>query len=80
KPENYDIHHATNDQPHQHSPQTTRQDQSTKPPKSVAQADEELRQKLDEMSSDGGVSALELEDGKPVTMKRSVRNNMFRYI
>ncbi|KAK2812952.1 hypothetical protein FQN50_000973 [Emmonsiellopsis sp. PD_5] len=80
KPENDSIHHATNEQPHQHSPQTTRQDQSTESPKSIAQADEELHKKLDEMSSDGGVSALELEDGKPVTMKRSVKNNLFRYI
>ncbi|PGH34239.1 hypothetical protein GX50_02916 [[Emmonsia] crescens] len=48
--------------------------------KTVALADEELREKLDEMMGEGGVSALELEDGKPVAMKRSVKNNMFRLI
>ncbi|KAL4990903.1 hypothetical protein BDW68DRAFT_153599 [Aspergillus falconensis] len=48
--------------------------------KTVAQADEELRQRLEEMSGEGGAAGLEYEDGKPQTMKRSVRNNMFRYI
>ncbi|KAL4909325.1 hypothetical protein BDW74DRAFT_80163 [Aspergillus multicolor] len=48
--------------------------------KTVAQADEELRQRLEEMSGEGGAAGLEYEDGKPHTMKRSVRNNMFRYI
>jgi hypothetical protein len=32
------------------------------------------------MSGEGGASGIEYEDGKPSTMKRSVRNNMFRYI
>lgn len=35
---------------------------------------------MEQMSGGGGEAGLELEDGKPVTMKRSVRNNMFRYI
>lgn len=48
--------------------------------KSVAQADEELREKLEQMSGEGGAAGIEYEDGKPNTMKRSVRNNMFRYI
>ena len=48
--------------------------------KSVAQADEELREKLEQMSGEGGASGIEYEDGRPNTMKRSVRNNMFRYI
>ncbi|THC90545.1 hypothetical protein EYZ11_009986 [Aspergillus tanneri] len=48
--------------------------------KTVAQADEELRELLEQMSGGGGASGVEYEDGKPNTMKRSVRNNMFRYI
>ncbi|KAF5861991.1 hypothetical protein ETB97_012226 [Aspergillus alliaceus] len=48
--------------------------------KTVSQADEELRQKLEQMSGEGGAAGIEYEDGKPSTMKRSVRNNMFRYI
>ena len=48
--------------------------------KSMAQADEELRQKLEGISGEGGEAGLELENGQPVSMKRSVKNNMFRYI
>jgi hypothetical protein len=48
--------------------------------KTVSQADEELREKLEQMSGGGGASGIEYEDGKPSAMKRSVRNNMFRYI
>lgn len=32
------------------------------------------------LAGDGGDAGLELEDGKAVSMKRSVRDNMFRYI
>lgn len=32
------------------------------------------------MSGDGGEAGLELEDGRPVAMKRGVRENMFRVI
>nr|POE72298.1 hypothetical protein CFP56_12174 [Quercus suber] len=53
----------------------------TRPPaKTVAQADEELRQKMSGLSGDGGDSGVEYEDGKPVSMKRSVKNNMFSAI
>lgn len=45
--------------------------------KSVLQQDEELRQKLNAANGDAGV---EYEDGQPASMKRSVKNNMFRYI
>lgn len=55
------------------------QQQQTKA-KSVGQSDEELREKLERMSGEGGASGIEYEDGQPNTMKRSVRNNMFRYI
>ncbi|PYH86039.1 hypothetical protein BO82DRAFT_350824 [Aspergillus uvarum CBS 121591] len=48
--------------------------------KSVSQADQELRERLEQMSGGGGASGIEYEDGKPTAMKRSVRNNMFRYI
>lgn len=45
--------------------------------KSVLQQDEELRQRLNAANGDAGV---EYEDGQPASMKRSVKNNMFRYI
>ncbi|KAI9854804.1 MAG: hypothetical protein M1824_006559 [Vezdaea acicularis] len=48
--------------------------------KSLAELDDELRAKLEERSGDGGSAGLELEDGNPVSMKRGVKNNMFRYI
>ena len=48
--------------------------------KTVAQSDQELFEKLESMSGGGGDAALELENGKPVTMKRGVRKNMFRLI
>ncbi|KAK4126759.1 hypothetical protein N657DRAFT_610784 [Parathielavia appendiculata] len=48
--------------------------------KTQTQIDEELRQKMEGISGDGGESGVEYENGKPVTMKRSVRENMFRYI
>lgn len=32
------------------------------------------------LSGDGGEAGIEYENGEPVAMKRSVRNNMFRYI
>lgn len=47
---------------------------------SLAEADEELRRMLEEISGEGGASGVETEDGKPTSMKRAVRNNMFRYI
>ncbi|KAI0448200.1 hypothetical protein F4803DRAFT_497036 [Xylaria telfairii] len=48
--------------------------------KTMAQLDEELRQKMWGIAGDGGEAGVEYEDGKPVAMKRSVKNNMFRYI
>ncbi|KAJ6036697.1 hypothetical protein N7540_000976 [Penicillium herquei] len=44
------------------------------------QADAELRERLEQISGDGGAAGIEYEDGKPTAMKRSVRNNMFRLI
>jgi hypothetical protein len=48
--------------------------------KTVAQADAELRERLERMSGDGGAAGIEYEDGKPSAMKRGVRNKMFRLI
>jgi hypothetical protein len=42
--------------------------------------DRELMEKMSGLAGDGGAAAVEYEDGQPVAMKRSVRNNMFRYI
>lgn len=46
----------------------------------MAEQDEELRRKLEGISGDGGEAGLELENGQPVAMKRSVKENMFRLI
>lgn len=48
--------------------------------KTMAELDEELRMKLEGRSGDGGADGIELEGGKPVAMKRGVRENMFRLI
>jgi hypothetical protein len=48
--------------------------------KTQAELDLELQAKLRGLSGDGGDAGVEYEDGKPVSMKRSVKNNMFRYI
>ena len=48
--------------------------------KTMAQLDEELRLKMAGLAGDGGDAGVEFEDGQPVSMKRSVKNNMFRYI
>ncbi|KAF2204844.1 hypothetical protein GQ43DRAFT_428598 [Delitschia confertaspora ATCC 74209] len=57
---------------------------STKNPpvhkKTQAELDKELELKMQGLAGDGGEAGVELEDGQPVAMKRSVRNNMFRYI
>lgn len=51
-----------------------------KPRKTMAELDEELRNKMSGLAGDGGEAGVEYEDGQPVAMKRSVKNNMFRYI
>ncbi|KAK7927623.1 hypothetical protein PG985_004621 [Apiospora marii] len=48
--------------------------------KTIAELDEELMQKMSGIAGDGGSAGVEYEDGQPVAMKRSVKNNMFRYI
>ncbi|KAI5264829.1 hypothetical protein E4T47_08661 [Aureobasidium subglaciale] len=56
------------------------QSEPPKKRKTQAELDNELRQKMAGMSGDGGDAGVEYEDGVPVSMKRSVKNNMFRYI
>ena len=46
----------------------------------VAEQDELLRRKMAGIEGDGGEAGVEYENGVPVAMKRSVKNNMFRYI
>ncbi|KAI0381393.1 hypothetical protein F5Y04DRAFT_255374 [Hypomontagnella monticulosa] len=48
--------------------------------KTMAELDAELQQKMSGLSGDGGEAGVEYENGKPVAMKRSVKENMFRYI
>lgn len=59
---------------------TSQQNDTPKRKKTIAELDEELKQKMSGLAGDGGEAGVELEDGQPVSMKRSVRNNMFRYI
>ncbi|KAL8712940.1 MAG: hypothetical protein Q9220_002798 [cf. Caloplaca sp. 1 TL-2023] len=53
---------------------------SSEKKKTVAELDEEIRMKMEGRSGEGGEAGLELEDGRPAAMKRSVKNNMFRLI
>ncbi|KAK5044414.1 hypothetical protein LTR84_011286 [Exophiala bonariae] len=55
-------------------------DKTPKKPKTVAELDQEMRSAMEGLAGDGGEAGLELEDGKAVSMKRGVRENMFRYI
>ena len=57
-------------------------DKAKQAPKKLTtlELDEHLRQKMEGISGEGGNSGVEYEDGKPVAMKRSVKNNMFRLI
>ena len=76
---------STSTATHLSHPQHKQQPSQVKPKqdsekKTMAQLDEELRMKLEGRSGDGGMAGLELEGGKPVAMKRGVRENMFRLI
>lgn len=57
-------------------------DKAKQAPKKLTtlELDEQLRKKMARLSGDGDEAGIEYEDGKPVAMKRSVKNNMFRYI
>jgi hypothetical protein len=48
--------------------------------KTFAELDEEIRQKMAALAGEGDAAGVEYEDGKPVAMKRGVRENMFRVI
>lgn len=48
--------------------------------KSISQADEELRARLEEMSGGGGAAGIEYEGGESKGLKREVKRNMFRII
>lgn len=73
---------ATGNQTHSQTnePPVTKVTQPQPTKKTIAQLDEELRLKMGGVSGDGGDAGVEYEDGRPADMKRSVRNNMFRYI
>ncbi len=73
---------TTKTEPEGKAPTSTVKGESSAKPikKTMAQIDEEMRLAMEGMSGDGGESGMELEDGKPVSMKRGVRENMFRYI
>ncbi|KAK3995710.1 hypothetical protein QBC44DRAFT_319264 [Cladorrhinum sp. PSN332] len=62
------------------NPEAEQTDATRRKKKTLQEIDEELRQKMEGISGDGGASGVEYEDGKPADMKRSVRENMFRYI
>lgn len=69
---------STDKSAEQNAIRTSRDQQSTK--KTSAQMDEDMRRAMEGVAGDGGEAGLELEDGKAVSMKRGVRENMFRYI
>ncbi|KAH7140054.1 hypothetical protein B0J13DRAFT_558839 [Dactylonectria estremocensis] len=48
--------------------------------KTSTELDEELREKLEMISGEGGGAGVEFEDGKAVGLKRGVKSNMFRVI
>lgn len=48
--------------------------------KTMAELDEELRLKLEDVSGEGGTAGVEYEGGKAVGLKRGVKENMFRII
>lgn len=47
---------------------------------SATLTDAEIQRRLEEISGEGGAAGIEFEDGKPATVKQSVRDNFFRYI
>lgn len=73
--------HEANPEQEANSEESNKNEQP-KQEKTMAQKDEELKQKMSGLSGDGGEAGLEFEDGQAVSGlgKRSVRNNIFRYI
>lgn len=64
----------------EHARKETTIDKIKQSQQSTAETDEKMRRAMEGIAGDGGEAGLELEDGKPVSMKRGVRENMFRYI
>lgn len=48
--------------------------------KTSAELDQELRERLESLSGDGGGAGVEYEGGKAEGLKRGVKANMFRVI
>lgn len=48
--------------------------------KTMAELDAEMQAAMEGHAGDGGLAGAEMEGGKAVSMKRGVRDNMFRYI
>jgi hypothetical protein len=48
--------------------------------KTIAELDEEMRMKLEDISGEGGNAGVEYEGGKAEGLKRGVKENMFRII
>ncbi|CZR49278.1 uncharacterized protein FPRO_08982 [Fusarium proliferatum ET1] len=75
---------AAKPQPSQAQPRTTdasSKEASTAPRKKTsAELDQELREKLEGMSGDGGGAGVEYENGRAEGLKRGVKSNMFRVI
>lgn len=63
---------------------TTKKDTDKKPvpahKKTSAELDQELRERLESMSGDGGGAGVEYENGRSEGLKRGVKSNMFRVI
>lgn len=53
---------------------------TTKHKKTNTELDEELREKLEMLSGEGGSAGVEYENGKAEGLKRGVKSNMFRVI
>lgn len=65
------------EQPNQES---SKREAAQKKRKTLSEMDEELRAAMEGRAGDGGVAGAELEGGQAVGLKRSVKENMFRYI
>jgi len=62
------------------SGKSTEERSDKKPRKTQAQLDADMQAAMEGHAGDGGLAGAEFEGGKAVSMKRGVRDNMFRYI
>lgn len=62
------------------SKQESAKDSSKPKKKTSAELDQELREKLEGMSGEGGGAGVEYENGRAEGLKRGVKSNMFRVI